>query len=248
MRYFIDISYNGKNYHGWQKQPDVNTVQETIEQAFSTILQQEIQIVGAGRTDAGVHAKQLIAHFDADEIKNSTNLIFKINSLLPNDISINEFYIVKEDAHARFTAISRSYEYVITLQKNPFLKDFSYLLHYQPDVELMNEAASILLSHKDFQCFSKVHTDVKTYLCNIEEATWKLTNNQLIFYITANRFLRNMVRAIVGTLLDVGFKKTTILEFQLILQQKNRNLAGASAPAKGLFLTKIVYPENIKYE
>ncbi len=246
MRYFIDLAYNGKNYHGWQIQPDAITVQEVLEKALSTLLRKEIQVVGAGRTDAGVHAKQLFAHFDFEEIEDVSDLQYKLNSLLPKDISIQNIFQVKEDAHARFDAIEREYEYVITLQKNPFLEDFAHLIHHQPTIEFMNEAAAELLNYRDFQCFSRSNTDVKTYFCDVKVAYWKVENSQLIFTIKADRFLRNMVRAIVGTLLDVGFEKTSIHQFHKILKSKNRSKAGSSAPSKGLYLTRVVYPESIK--
>ncbi|PHS64866.1 MAG: tRNA pseudouridine(38-40) synthase TruA [Flavobacterium sp.] len=247
MRYFIELAYNGKNYHGWQIQPDAITVQEVLEKALSTLLRKEIQVVGAGRTDAGVHAKQLFAHFDFDKIDNLSGLHFKLNSLLPKDISIQKIFQVKDDAHARFNAIEREYEYIISLQKDPFTKDFAHLIHHQPDMDLMNKAANELLNYKDFQCFSRSNTDVKTYHCDVKEAYWKKENSQLIFTIKADRFLRNMVRAIVGTLLDVGYEKTSLIDFHEIIKSKNRSKAGASAPSKGLYLTRVVYPESIKY-
>jgi len=247
LRYFIELAYNGKNYHGWQNQPDAITVQEVLENALSTLLREKIQVMGAGRTDAGVHAKQLFAHFDYEPIDSKSDLIFKLNSFLPKDISIQNIFPVKEDAHARFDALERAYEYLISFQKNPFTDDFAHLIHYKPSMDLMNEAASELLNYKDFQCFSRSNTDVKTYNCDVKEAYWKIENSQLIFTIKADRFLRNMVRAIVGTLLDVGFEKTSILQFHEILKSKDRSKAGSSAPAKGLYLTKVVYPERIKY-
>ena len=246
LRYFIELAYNGKNYHGWQIQPDAITIQEILENALSILLQEKIQVFGAGRTDAGVHAKQLFAHFDAEAIDSVSILIFKLNSFLPKDISIQNIISVKKDAHARFDALEREYEYVISLQKNPFSYDFTHCIHHQPNIELMNAAANLLLIYKDFQCFSRSNTDVKTYNCDVKEAYWKFENSQLIFTIKADRFLRNMVRAIVGTLLDVGFEKTSILKFHEILKSKDRSKAGSSAPAKGLYLTKVLYPERIR--
>ncbi|WP_298782408.1 tRNA pseudouridine(38-40) synthase TruA [uncultured Polaribacter sp.] len=241
MRYFIELSYNGKNYHGWQIQPDVISVQEKLNNAISTILQQDIQVVGAGRTDTGVHASQMFAHFDSDK-KLEKQIIFKLNSILPNDIFIQDFYRVDDEKHVRFDALSRSYEYKIWLGRNPFLLDFSWQIHSQkPDVLLMNKAAKLLLEYTDFQCFSKVKTDVYTYNCDVTEAFWKANNNELTFYITANRFLRNMVRAIVGTLLDVGLGKISVEDFRKVIESKNRSNAGLSVPAKGLFLTNIKY-------
>ena len=246
LRYFIEIAYNGKNYHGWQLQEDAVTVQEVLENSLSTLLKKVIKVTGAGRTDAGVHAKQLFAHFDFREIEDVLDLVFKLNSFLPKDISVKNIYKMKDDAHARFDAIEREYEYIITLKKNPFVQDFAYLIHQKPNVDLMNKAAKTLLHYKDFQCFSRSKSDVKTYHCNIKKAFWKVEKSKLVFTISADRFLRNMVRAIVGTLLDVGFNKTTFEMFQEIIKGKDRSKAGASVPAHGLFLTKIKYPEMEK--
>ncbi|HBY68540.1 MAG TPA: tRNA pseudouridine(38-40) synthase TruA [Flavobacteriaceae bacterium] len=245
MRYFIEIAYNGSNYYGWQIQPDAITVQEVLEDKLSTLFKTEIKVTGAGRTDAGVHAKQLFAHFDCEEITDISELIFRLNSFLPKDIAISNIIRVKEDAHARFDAVLREYEYVISLKKNPFSEGLAYQIHNKPDVELMNKAAKVLLDYKDFQCFSRSKTDVKTYHCIIKKAYWQETNEGLIFTVSADRFLRNMVRAIVGTLLDVGFKKTSLETFHKILKNKDRSKAGASAPAHGLYLTKVQYPETI---
>lgn len=245
MRYFIEIAYNGKNFFGWQRQPEQLSVQQVLEETLSTLLRKEIKLTGAGRTDTGVHAKQLFAHFDFDEIENKEALIFRINSFLPKDISVKNIFEVKEDAHARFHAVEREYEYIISLGKDPFTEDFAFQIHNLPNLELMNQAAEILLHHKDFQCFSRSKTDVKTYNCTIVKAYWETKNNTLIFTIAADRFLRNMVRAIVGTLLDVGYEKTSLEDFKTILKSKRREEAGASAPAHGLYLTKVVYPESI---
>lgn len=241
MRYFIELSYNGKNYHGWQIQPDVISVQEKLNNAVSTVLQEEIQVVGAGRTDTGVHASQMFAHFDTTkELKEE--ILFRLNSILPNDISVAQVFLVDDDKHVRFDAISRSYEYKIWLGRNPFLLDFSWQIHSQkPNIVLMNDAAKLLLEYEDFQCFSKVKTDVYTFNCNITEAFWEQKENELTFYISANRFLRNMVRAIVGTLKDVGLGKISKEDFRKIIESKNRSNAGLSVPAKGLFLTNIKY-------
>lgn len=247
MRYFIEIAYNGAQYCGWQIQPNASTVQEVLQKKLSILVQRDIKVVGAGRTDTGVHAKQLFAHFDIDEIKNTSELIFRLNSFLPNDISVVNLFQVKDDAHARFDATQRAYQYVISLKKNPFLEGLAFQIHNKPDVKLMNEAAKTLLNYNNFKCFSRSKTDVKTYNCTIEEAYWKEEENQLIFTISADRFLRNMVRAIVGTLLDVGYHKTSIEEWHQIIQTKDRSKAGASAPAHGLYLTRVHYPETIKY-
>jgi len=241
LRYFIELSYNGKNYHGWQIQPDVMSVQQKLNEAVSTIFQEKIEVVGAGRTDTGVHASQMFAHFDVDkELKG--DIPFKLNSVLPEDIVVYKVSEVASDVHARFHAISRSYEYKVWLGRNPFSLDFSWQIHSQDlNVEAMNEAAKLLLEYTDFQTFSKVKTDVYTYNCDVTEAVWKINGNELIFYITANRFLRNMVRAIVGTLIDVGLGKKTPQDFRGIIESKNRSNAGLSVPAKGLFLTHIKY-------
>ena len=241
MRYFIELSYNGKKYHGWQIQPDVISIQEKLNFTVSTVLQEKIEVVGAGRTDTGVHAAQMFAHFDTkNELKG--DITYKLNSLLPHDIIVHEVFSVDTEKHARFNAISRSYEYRIWLGRNPFLLDFSWQLHSQNlNVDLMNAAAKLLLEYTDFQTFSKVNKDVHTYNCDVTEAIWKQNGKELVFHITANRFLRNMVRAIVGTLVDVGLGKITKDDFRKIIESKNRSNAGLSVPAKGLFLTNINY-------
>lgn len=246
MRYFIEIAYSGQNYHGWQNQPDSITVQEVLENSLSKILRTKIKLMGAGRTDAGVHAKQLFAHFDYQKINSVDDLIFKLNSFLANDISVQNLFQVNDNVHARFSALEREYQYIVSLEKNPFTKDFSYQIYHKPNIDLMNQAANELLKYKDFQCFSRSNSDVQTYYCDVKIASWKSLGNQLVFTIKADRFLRNMVRAIVGTLLDVGFEKTSLSEFQEIIKSKDRSKAGTSAPAKGLFLNKVIYPEQIK--
>ena len=241
MRYFIELAYKGKNYHGWQIQPDAISVQGKINKVISTVLRENIIITGAGRTDAGVHASQMFAHFDTDKILNN-DFGFRLNALLPDDIVIYNIKLVHNDAHARFDAHSRSYEYKIWLGRNPFSLDTSWQLYNQKlDIDLMNQAAEILYEYEDFECFSKVKTGVYTFNCNVTNAIWVLKDNELTFHISANRFLRNMVRAIVGTLIDVGTKKITINDFKKIIDSKNRSNAGTSVPAKGLFLTKVAY-------
>ena len=241
MRYFIELSYNGKKYHGWQIQPDVISIQEKLNLAVSTILQDKIEVVGAGRTDTGVHASQMFAHFDSD-IEIEAEVVHKLNSILPNDITVHKVFLVADDYHARFHAESRSYEYRIWLGRNPFLLDFSWQIHSQKlDLSKMNKAAQLLLEYEDFQTFSKVKTDVYTFNCDVTQAFWKQEGNLLTFHISANRFLRNMVRAIVGTLVDVGLDKISINEFRDIIESKSRGNAGLSVPAKGLFLTHIKY-------
>lgn len=245
MRYFIEIAYNGKNYFGWQRQPNQISVQQVLEESLSTILRKEIKLMGAGRTDTGVHARQLMAHFDFDLIENKERFIFKINSFLPQDIAIVNLFLVQADSHARFDALERTYEYIISIGKNPFSQNLAFQVYNKPDNKLMNQAADLLLYHKDFQCFSRSKTDVKTYNCKVKEAYWREKDEKLIFTIKADRFLRNMVRAIVGTLLDVGYGKKSLDDFKRILNSKSREEAGASAPAHALYLAKIVYPETI---
>lgn len=245
MRYFIEVAYNGKNYFGWQRQPNQISVQQVLEEALSTLLRTDISVVGAGRTDAGVHAKQLMAHFDCDIIEDKQKFIFRMNSFLPKDIAVKNLFEVQDDAHARFDALERKYQYKLVYGKDPFSQDYAFQIHRMPDFELMNQAAEMLLHHRNFQCFSRSKTDVKTYNCKVKQAVWKKNDETYIFTIIADRFLRNMVRAIVGTLLDVGYGKTSLEDFQNILQSKSREEAGASAPAHALYLAEINYPENI---
>jgi len=243
---FIELSYNGKNYHGWQKQPDVISVQAVLEDSLSKLLRIKVEIVGAGRTDTGVHAKQIFAHFDFTESIDLQNLNNRLNAFLPDDITIQNIFLVNNNSHARFDAVKRSYEYQIWQGKNPFLIDFSWQIKTKKlDVEKMNKAASLLLNYTNFKCFSKSKTDVFTYDCNITEAKWIKNENLLTFQITANRFLRNMVRAIVGTLYEIGIGKITINDFIKIIESQDRTKAGISVPAQGLFLTKVTYPDSI---
>lgn len=246
MRYFIELSYNGKGYHGWQNQPNAITVQEVLEKALSILLNESIAVVGAGRTDAGVHASQMYAHFDAQTAFNAPQLVFKLNSFLPTDIAIHDIFKVKPEAHARFDASSRAYLYRISLKKNVFTHDAVYMLKQNLDIDKMNAACKILFKYKDFQCFSKTNTDVKTYHCDMLRAEWLLKDNELHFIVKANRFLRNMVRAIVGTMVNIGLGKIEVEALHNIIQSKSRSKAGFSVPAHGLYLTHIEYPENIK--
>jgi tRNA pseudouridine38-40 synthase len=245
LRYFIDLSYNGRAYHGWQIQPDVTTVQAELNNALSTVLRTPLDCMGAGRTDTGVHAKQMVAHFDLNTKLDVDDIVYKLNVLLPKDIHINSIKEVLPEIHARFDALSRTYIYKISRTKDAFnfLNAHTYTLPL--DVDLMNQAAKILFEYTDFQCFSKVKTDVKTYNCTIMEAHWKLDANSLNFKIKADRFLRNMVRAIVGTMIEVGAKKRTLEEFREIITSKSRSNAGTSAPAHGLYLINIEYPKSI---
>ena len=245
MRYFLELSYNGKAYYGWQKQPDAISVQEVLEKALSTILRKEIEIVGAGRTDAGVHAKQMFAHFDYDEL-DLDDLKYKLNSLLPKDIAIQDIFKVQEEAHARFDAINRTYFYRIGTKKDVFNFENVYFLKTDLDLDKMNEAAKILFDYTDFECFSKVNTDVKTFNCKIMKAEWIEEDSELHFVIKADRFLRNMVRAIVGTMINIGNGKIEVKELHSIIKSKNRSQAGFSVPAHALYLTKIEYPKHIR--
>lgn len=244
QRYFIYLAYNGTKYHGWQVQPNGNSIQEELTKALSTILRVDTPIVGAGRTDAGVHAKKMIAHFNA-EINCDNNFIKKLNGFLPNDIVILDIKKTMVNAHARFDALQRQYEYHVYTEKNPFLEQFAHRIPSDTDFNKMNFVARHLFEYTDFTSFSKLHTDTKTNLCNVTRAEWKYDGEKWIFTIEANRFLRNMVRAIVGTLLNVGRGSISEKEFCEIIEKKDRCAASASAPAKGLFLTDVIYPENI---
>jgi len=239
------LSYNGKAYHGWQRQPNSISVQQVLEKALSTLLRVPLTVMGAGRTDAGVHASQMYAHFDLDTDFDIDNLIFKLNWFLPNDISVHRIFEVNDTAHARFNALSRTYHYRVSTTKNVFTEDFAYKIQLPLDVDKMNKACEILLQYKDFQCFSKSNTDVKTYYCTIKEAYWVLNKTELTFVITADRFLRNMVRAIVGTLINIGLGKIEVEELHTIISSKDRSKAGFSVPARGLFLMDIQYPDTI---
>ncbi len=246
MRYFVELSYNGKNYHGWQRQPNAISVQEVVENTLKNVLRKDVSIVGCGRTDTGVHASQFFLHFDVDEELDNENLIFKLNSCLPVDIAIHHILLVSDKDHARFSATFRSYEYRISLKKNPFYSDTAWQVYNQNyDLKKMNEAAKILFEYTNFKCFSRSRTDVKTYNCEIMRAEWIQENDQLVFHIKADRFLRNMVRAIVGTLLQIGQHKTNLQEFRKIIESEDRTQAGASVKAKGLFLTEVGYSEKV---
>jgi len=246
MRYFADIEFDGTAYCGWQIQPHSPSVQQTIEEALALFLRQKVDVTGAGRTDAGVHAAQMIAHFDLEEAQDPDWMLHKLNGILPPDIAVHGIYPVRPDAHARFDAVSRTYKYYVTLDKSAFERNYSWYLPNEPDFDLMNRAAEILLSTVDYTSFSKLHTDTKTNDCHVTEAVWeRLYDGRWVFTITADRFLRNMVRAIVGTLMEVGRHKMTIDEFNAVIMSKDRCAAGDSAPAQGLFLHKIEYPDDI---
>ena len=247
MRFFITLSYDGTRYHGWQIQPNGDTIQQRLQEALCTLLRQPVEVVGAGRTDTGVHARMMVAHFDweGEEIVNDKwldDLAYKLNKLLPQDIAVQEVRQVSDDMHARFSATSRTYHYFIHTYKDPFLAAYSWQIPFKLDFEEMNEAAKALLEYKDFTSFSKVNTDVKTNLCDIKEAYWEeVAQGQWRFTITANRFLRNMVRAIVGTLVEVGRGRLTTEDVRRIIEAKDRCQAGESVPAQGLFLAIIKY-------
>jgi tRNA pseudouridine38-40 synthase len=246
-RYFIFISYKGTSYHGWQLQPNSVTVQQILENALSVILNEKISTIGAGRTDTGVHASFFCAHFDTDnaDLLNVKNLIFRLNTFLPPDISVYSIKKVFPDANARYSAVSRTYKYYITKIKDPFFDNSSWFLHGKINIEAMNEACKLMMTHSDFTSFSKLHSDAKTNICTIYSAEWKEADNRMVFTIKADRFLRNMVRAIVGTMINVGSGKINLKEFEGIILAKDRCKAGLSAPAKGLFLVNIEYPDEI---
>ena len=242
MRFFITLSFDGTNYHGWQIQPNSNSVQQRLQEALSTLLRQPIEVVGAGRTDTGVHARMMVAHFDWEELIDGKQLAYKLNKFLPQDIAVQEVRLVDEEKHARFSATSRTYHYFIHMRKDPFQQAYSWQVPFKLDFEKMNEAAKVLLEYKDFTSFSKVNTDTKTNLCDVKEAFWEeIAPDRWRFTITANRFLRNMVRAIVGTLVEVGRGRLRLEDVRRIIEAKDRCSAGESVPAKGLFLVDIKY-------
>ncbi len=245
MRYFLDLAYRGTNYHGWQIQKNASSVQETVNQALATILQQQTECTGSGRTDTGVHASQQIAHFDTTTAIDPADIQYKLNVLLPYDIAVNNIRQVKEDAHARFDATHRSYNYFIHSKKDPFKTGTSYFYSQSLKVDMINEAIRVLKNARDFQAFSKVKTDVKTFNCEIFDISWETSEVGHRFEVSADRFLRGMVRALVGTLLDIGLSKTSPEDLKIILESGNRSMAGRSVPPEGLFLTKVDYPENI---
>lgn len=242
MRRFIQLSYDGAAYHGWQKQPNARSVQQTLQEALSMLLQTDIEVVGAGRTDAGVSARMMVAHFETNKACDNEQLVYKLNKLLPHDIAVQRIWEVPDEMHARFSATSRTYHYYIHTRKDPFVRQYSWLVTFPLDFARMNEAASRLPDFDDFTSFSKVNTDTKTNLCNVTEAHWtREGENTWRFTITANRFLRNMVRAIVGTLIEVGRGRMTVDEFCQVIEQKNRCSAGDSVPGHALFLVDVSY-------
>jgi tRNA pseudouridine38-40 synthase len=242
MRYFVTLSYDGTRFHGWQVQPNGISVQAELDRGLSLLLRSDVHTTGAGRTDAGVHARMMVAHFDYDGEIDGVQLSYKLNKLLPRDISVQRVERVSDELHARFSATSRTYHYYLHTCKNPFLRYFSCELHYPLDFSLMNEAARMLLDYEDFGAFCKAHADVKTTLCHVTKAGWhQVTPTEWYFEITANRFLRNMVRAVVGTLIDVGRGRLTLDDFRKVVEGKRRSDAGESMPGNALFLEHIEY-------
>ncbi len=247
-RYFLHLAYNGTDYHGWQVQNNALTVQQKINESLSVLLGEDINVVGCGRTDTGVHASDFYAHFDTSksfDAETGKQLVFKLNKYLPDSIVILNFLLVHAEVNARFDAISRTYKYYVIRRKDPFFDNYSWYVYGDLDVERMNRAATEMMEYTDFTSFSKLHSQTKTNNCKIMEAYWQEEGHKLIFTIKADRFLRNMVRAIVGTLMDVGKGKITVEEFKQIIERKNRSDAGYSVPAKGLFLEKVDYPKEL---
>lgn len=241
-RYFITFSYDGTNYHGWQIQPNANTVQQELQHALSLVLRKDIEVVGAGRTDTGVHARKMAAHFDWDSPIDCAQLAYRLNRILPRDISVQEVYPVADEMHARFSAVSRTYHYYIHTRKDPFERHYSLQINYPLDFERMNEAAELFLHHEDYAAFCKAGGDNKTTLCHVTAARWvQVSPTSWYFEITANRFLRNMVRAVVGTLIDVGRGRITMEQFREIMEKGTRSDAGESMPGNALFLEDVEY-------
>lgn len=244
FRYFIQLSYLGTNYHGWQVQPHSISIQQKINESLNILLRKnDIHVIGCGRTDTGVHAAEYFAHFDVnDKIENLDKLIYKLNRILPFDIAIQNIFSVSEDRHARFSPVKRTYKYYISLEKTPFNHHTSLFYNHQLNIELLNKASAIVLDYVDFESFCKAHSDANNFFCTVSESYWEEIDGQIIYTVTANRFLRNMVRALVGTQLDVGRGYITIEDFKNIIESKKRTKAGKSIAAKGLFLHKIEYP------
>jgi tRNA pseudouridine38-40 synthase len=243
MRYLLELSYKGTAYHGWQKQHNAHSVQAVLDEKLSLLIGENIETLGCGRTDTGVHAKQFFAHFDTEKPVDPAHIVYKLNHILPVDISIHGMRSIADDFNARFDAAYRTYEYHISRQRDPFATDVSCYLYGPLNVEVMNECAALLIGQKDFECFSKVHTQVNNFICDVMLARWEQQGDKLIFTIRANRFLRNMVRAVVGTLVEVGRGRISVDGFKAILESKNRSEAGQSVPAQGLFLTEVVYEQ-----
>ncbi|MGB0525431.1 MAG: tRNA pseudouridine(38-40) synthase TruA [Flammeovirgaceae bacterium] len=248
MRFFLEIQYDGANYHGWQKQPNAITVQEVLAERLSRLLRTPTEVIASGRTDTGVHCSQQYAHFDTDNLTILPHLQYKLNSILPHDIGIRNIHRMKADAHARFSATRRSYVYRIHTHKDPFLRAYSYRFYKPLDLEKMNEAAAFLKGFKDFEAFSKTKTEVKTFLCDIFHAEWvALEDGKKEFHITANRFLRGMVRLITGALLDIGTGKLDLAGLEELIRTKRKDKFRNVAPAHGLYLCKVAYPPELFY-
>ena len=245
MRYFFEISYRGSNYHGWQSQTNSKGVQQAVEEVLHQLFRKKIPIVASGRTDTGVHCISQYIHLDMEQEINGATTLIRLNSFLPKDIAVRSIRKVKSDAHARYDARARSYEYRITQRKDPLLQGYAYHYYKPIDVQNMNEAAALLVGTHDFQSFSKVKTDVNHFLCNVKYARWKQKGGLLVFNITANRFLRGMVRAVVGSLLEVGTGKRSLADFKKIVKGKDRKLAGMNVPPEGLYLVDVKYPKGI---
>lgn len=245
MRYFLFLSYNGTRYHGWQIQENAISVQQVLNESLSTILQEKISTMGSGRTDTGVHATVQVVHFDVETSLDEETLIRRLNGILPKDIAVNKLKPVKPEANTRFDAVSREYHYKIHLRKSPFLENLSYGYFRVLNFDLMNQACELLKNWNDFECFSRVKTEVNNFYCDIFDAKWFKENDQVLFSVRANRFLRGMVRAIVGTMLEVGLERISLDGFQEILKSKDRKKAGRAVPPQGLYLNDIVYPEEI---
>lgn len=245
MRYFFEITYNGTSYHGWQNQPNAISVQQVVEDCMTKVFRKKISITGSGRTDTGVHCVQQFFHADVEMAFDEQQWIAKLNSILPRFIGIRSISSVKPEASARYDALDRTYEYKITRVKDPIMVGHTYYFFRELDIPTMERATALLIGEHDFQCFSKVHTDVNNFICNIKQARWNQKGDLLVLTITANRFLRGMVRSIVGTLLDVGSKKITIKQFQDILKSKDRKQAGVNVPPEALYLVHVKYPKSI---
>ncbi|GAB4333874.1 MAG: tRNA pseudouridine(38-40) synthase TruA [Flammeovirgaceae bacterium] len=245
MKYFLEIAYHGANYHGWQLQPNAISVQAIVDDCLSKLLGHDITTLASGRTDTGVHCEQQFVQFDTPQTIEKQHFLHRINSFLPDDILIKNIRQVREDANARFDALSRKYRYQITLTKSPFMRDTFLRLYKTPDINLLNKASEILIGKRDYEAFSKVGTDVKTHVCEIKEAYWEQKDSMLFFHIKADRFLRGMVRIITGTLLEIAYKKMTIQEMIQLIENKDRSRAKFQVPPYGLFLVEVIYPDNI---
>ncbi|PRY11036.1 tRNA pseudouridine38-40 synthase [Pontibacter ummariensis] len=245
MRYFLEVAYDGTRFHGWQVQPNALSVQEVLDDCLSKVLRQPISSIGSGRTDTGVHAGQQYVHFDVTGELDTQQVVYRLNRILPADIAAKGLHAVPDEAHARFDAFARTYHYHISLVKSPFKRYYAYYHSRSLDVEQMNRAAVVLLQYEDFTTFSKVKGDTKHYRCNIYEAVWRQEGEELVFTIRANRFLRGMVRLVVGTLLDVGRGKISVEAFEQVVASQDRSRSSGAAPAEGLYLAKVEYPEHV---